>query len=128
MKGKAALLVGAAVGYVLGTRDGRERYEQIKAKASGMWQDPKVQQKVSEVQDLAKEKAPVVKDKVAEKVGGGSGSNDGSNDGSSSTVTPPSSSGSGLGATSSTTGSGPLSGSPSDLGTQHRPTPGGVGG
>jgi oxygen-dependent protoporphyrinogen oxidase len=109
MKGKAALLIGAAVGYVLGTRDGRERYDQIKAKATGMWQDPKVQQKVTEVQDLAKEKAPVVKDKVAEKVGSGSDSDDRSP----STVTTPSTTDTGL---------------PSDLGTPHRPTPGSVGG
>ncbi len=78
MKGKIALVLGAAAGYVLGTRDGRERYEQMKAKATGMWQDPKVQQKVSEVSDLAKEKAPVVKDKLAEKVGvGGDSGGDG---------------------------------------------------
>lgn len=125
MKGKAALLIGAAVGYVLGTRDGRERYEQIKSKATGMWQDPKVQQKVSEVQDLAKEKAPLVKDKVAEKVGSGSDSSDGSPSTVGSTPTSATPSGTaGLGAPSSTAGADPLS----DLGTQHRPTPGSVGG
>ena len=31
MKAKAALLVGAGAGYVLGTRDGRERYDQLTA-------------------------------------------------------------------------------------------------
>ena len=30
MKGKVGLVVGLSVGYVLGTRAGRERYEQIK--------------------------------------------------------------------------------------------------
>ncbi len=30
MKGKIGLVVGLGVGYVLGTRAGRERYEQIK--------------------------------------------------------------------------------------------------
>jgi hypothetical protein len=49
MKGKIALLVGATAGYVLGTRDGRQRYEQIKTKAESLWQDPKVQDKVSQV-------------------------------------------------------------------------------
>ena len=37
MRGKAGLVVGLAVGYVLGTRAGRERYEQIKAAALKVW-------------------------------------------------------------------------------------------
>ncbi|WP_370615709.1 hypothetical protein [Mumia sp. Pv 4-285] len=66
MKGKLALLGGLAVGYVLGTRDGRERFEQIKGKAQSMWNDPTVQQKVSDAQDYAMEKAPEVQDKVVQ--------------------------------------------------------------
>jgi len=66
MKGKAALLVGLAAGYVLGTRDGRERYEQIKTQANRLVNDPRVQEKASQAADLAKQKAPVVKDKVAQ--------------------------------------------------------------
>ncbi|KAA1418339.1 YtxH domain-containing protein [Mumia zhuanghuii] len=66
MKGKLALIGGLAVGYVLGTRDGRERFEQIKGRASSMWNDPTVQQKVSDAQDFAKEKAPEVQDKVVQ--------------------------------------------------------------
>jgi uncharacterized membrane protein len=65
MKGKAALLVGLATGYVLGTRDGRGRYEQIKTQATKLVQDPRVQQKASQATDLAKDKAPVIKDKLA---------------------------------------------------------------
>jgi hypothetical protein len=79
MKGKITLLVGGAVGYVLGTRAGRERYEQIKSQATNLWHDPKVQQKKQEAQQFAKEKAPVVKDAASsaasaakDKVGGGS--------------------------------------------------------
>lgn len=66
MKGKIALLVGGAAGYVLGTRAGHERYEQIKSQAASVWTNPKVQKKKAEAQDFAKEKAPVVKDKVAD--------------------------------------------------------------
>lgn len=65
MKGKAALLVGLATGYVLGTRDGRGRYEQIKTQATRLVQDPRVQQTASQATDLAKDKAPVLKDKLA---------------------------------------------------------------
>ena len=66
MKGKAALVVGLAAGYVLGTRDGRERYEQIKSQAQSVWKSPKVQEKATQAQDFAREKAPVVKEKAAE--------------------------------------------------------------
>ena len=44
MKGKAALLIGAGAGYLLGTRAGRQRYEQIKSTTERLWRDPKVQQ------------------------------------------------------------------------------------
>lgn len=66
MKGKAALVVGLAAGYVLGTRDGRERYEQIKSQADRLWNDPKVQKNVAQAQDVVKEKAPVVQSKVSD--------------------------------------------------------------
>ena len=65
MKGKITLLAGGAMGYVLGTRAGRQRYDQIKAQAQSLWNNPKVQEKAAAAQDFAKEKAPVVKDKAA---------------------------------------------------------------
>ena len=81
MKGKATLILGMAAGYVLGTRDGRERYEQIKSQANRLWNDPKVQHKASQAQDVLKEKAPKVQEKVSQvahkagdKVTGGSDS------------------------------------------------------
>jgi len=83
MRGKAALIVGLATGYVLGTRDGRARYQQIKTQVNRIISDPRVQQKASQATDLAKEKAPVVKDKLADvtskatsKVSGSSGGSD----------------------------------------------------
>ena len=62
MKAKITLLVGGAVGYVLGTRAGRERYEQIKNQAQAVWTNPKVQEKATAAQDFAKEKASTLKD------------------------------------------------------------------
>jgi hypothetical protein len=66
MMGKAGLVVGLATGYVLGARDGRGRYEQIKTQAERLWNDPKVQQTAAAAQDLAKQKAPQVTDKIAQ--------------------------------------------------------------
>ena len=76
------LAVGAA-GYVLGTKAGRERYEQIKQQTTKAWNSPTVQDTVDTVQSQAKqagsdlgskvgskvaETAGDVKDKVADKV------------------------------------------------------------
>jgi hypothetical protein len=49
MRGKAALVVGLVAGYVLGARAGRERYEQIKAQAEKIWEQPVVQGQVEKV-------------------------------------------------------------------------------
>ena len=62
---KLTLLIAGGIGYVLGTRAGRERYEQIKKAATRVKDDPRVQEKATQAADLAKEKAPIVKDKVA---------------------------------------------------------------
>lgn len=57
MKGKIGLVVGIGIGYVLGTRAGRERYEQIKEAAGKVWNLPQVQTQVAKVEDLAKSAA-----------------------------------------------------------------------
>ena len=66
MKGKILFLAGLGVGYVLGTRAGRERYEQIKAAAANLWNAPAVQKQVDNVQDFVKDKAPDVVEFVAD--------------------------------------------------------------
>jgi hypothetical protein len=59
-------VVGLGLGYLLGTRAGRERYDQIMRGFRRVRQDPRVQQQVNHVADVAKEQGPVVKDKVAD--------------------------------------------------------------
>ena len=57
MKGKAGLVVGLAVGYVLGARAGRERYEQIKGQVLKVWNLDPVQEQVAKAKDFAKSAA-----------------------------------------------------------------------
>jgi hypothetical protein len=72
--GKGTFILGLGVGYVLGTRDGRERYEQIKARATGVWNSPRVQDKVGAAEQTAKRAADTATQKVGERLpGGGSG-------------------------------------------------------
>lgn len=65
---KLALLIGIAVGYVLGTRAGRERYDQISAQATKVWQNPKVQEKVEDAKAAAPELAHKASDTVKDTV------------------------------------------------------------
>lgn len=87
MKGKAALLVGAGIGYVLGARAGREQYENLKTQAGSAAQkvrrDPRVQQGVEQARDKAEEAAAAAKEQASaaasqarEKAPGGSNSTD----------------------------------------------------
>jgi SLT domain-containing protein len=62
---KTSMLVAGAVGYVLGARAGRERYDQIMEQAQRLWTHPNVQKATHNAQDMAREKAPVVRDKVS---------------------------------------------------------------
>lgn len=63
---KLLVLAGGVVGYVLGTRAGRERYAQIKRGSSKLWNSPPVQAGVAEAESAAKQAAAATGDKVAE--------------------------------------------------------------
>ncbi len=76
---KLTVLIAGGLGYVLGTRAGRQRYEQIKGLAVKVKDNPTVQDKAHQAADVAKAQAPVVKEKIAgaavaakSKVGGSS--------------------------------------------------------
>lgn len=68
MKAKLSFLAGAALGYVLGTRAGRESYEKIKASAQQAWSKDAVQDTVATVQDTVKTQAGEVVHKLVQQV------------------------------------------------------------
>ncbi|MFH7324507.1 YtxH domain-containing protein [Aeromicrobium sp. JJY06] len=109
MARKLTFLVGAAAGYVLGTRSGRERYDQIVQKAQSLWKDPRVQDVADKAQHAAQEHVPGM---------GGSDSGSGSSSGSS---------GSGFGGSGSGSGSTGSSTGGSSFGSGAGSTPGGTG-
>lgn len=65
---KLPLLAAAGVGYVLGARAGRQRYEQIAATTRKVARNPKVQKAAKTAQDTVTAQAPVVADAVKGKV------------------------------------------------------------
>lgn len=60
MKGKVGLVIGLAAGYVLGSRAGRERYEQIKEQAMKAWHTDPVQKQVDKAKAFGTSAAKVV--------------------------------------------------------------------
>ncbi|MCG7284522.1 YtxH domain-containing protein [Cellulomonas sp. ACRRI] len=72
MKGKLAFVLGAGVGYVLGTRAGRAQFEKIKGWASDAWHDPRVQSTVDDLESkaagFAKDQGVALKDKAVDAV------------------------------------------------------------
>jgi hypothetical protein len=52
MKGKLGIAVGLAAGYVLGTRAGRERYQQLTASAKRFADEPSLQRLQEELNGL----------------------------------------------------------------------------
>ncbi|WP_448002236.1 hypothetical protein [Agromyces bauzanensis] len=70
MKGKILFVVGLGVGYVLGARAGRERYEQIRRAALNVWNQPAVQQGVGTVKEFATARVGDLSDTVLDGVKG----------------------------------------------------------
>lgn len=53
MRGKILFVMGLGAGYILGTRAGRKRYEQIKSAARSVWNTRPVQDSVDAAKDFA---------------------------------------------------------------------------
>ena len=64
---KLPLLTAAAAGYVLGTRAGRQRYEQIASGARAVMRNPRVQAARTRARGKVAEQAAAVRDVAAEK-------------------------------------------------------------
>lgn len=69
MRTKAAFLIGGAIGYLIGTRGGRQTLAQVREQAVKAWQDPRVQEAVADGQQRAtafvQEKAPELREMVS---------------------------------------------------------------
>lgn len=68
MKTTLGMLAAGGAGYVLGTRAGRARYEQIATRARQVADSPAVRDKLHKAEEVAREKAPNLTDKVASKM------------------------------------------------------------
>ena len=67
--GKVSFVAGVAVGYVLGARAGKQRYEQIKGQATRLWASEPVQSRVGSATDAVKQQAaPYVTEKLGDAV------------------------------------------------------------
>lgn len=67
---KPALMAAFGIGYLLGARAGRERYDAIAAKAQQLWHDPRVQEKAHRAGDVAKETAETARHTIQDKMPG----------------------------------------------------------
>ena len=68
MRYRATFLAGLAVGFVAGTRAGRERYEQMKKLAQKMVDNPTVRNAARAAGEKAADLTKVAKDKAAERM------------------------------------------------------------
>ena len=64
MRGKLMFITGLAAGFVLGSRAGREKYEEIAANAKKVWEHPTVQEAAGVAQAQANKLYSEGKDKL----------------------------------------------------------------
>lgn len=64
MRGKMLFLTGLAAGFVLGSRAGREKYEEIRENAKKLWESPSVQEAAGVAQAQATKLYTEGKDKL----------------------------------------------------------------
>jgi hypothetical protein len=64
MRGKLMFITGLAAGFVLGSRAGREKYEEIRSSAKKVWEHPSVQEAAGVAQAQATKLYSESKDKL----------------------------------------------------------------
>ena len=64
MRGKLMFITGLAAGFVLGSRAGREKYEEIRDSAKKLWESPTVQEAAGVAQAQATKLYSEGKDKL----------------------------------------------------------------
>jgi hypothetical protein len=64
MTPRLLLVVGLGVGYLLGARAGREQYDRMKAKATQLWEDPRVRKARNDVEAYARQQAPIIRERA----------------------------------------------------------------
>ncbi|WP_166845506.1 hypothetical protein [Isoptericola sp. BMS4] len=68
MKAGPAFVIGAALGYLLGTEKGRSQLDKARGWATETWNDPRVQEKVSDlssgVGEFARAQSAAIKDRA----------------------------------------------------------------
>jgi hypothetical protein len=70
MRYKMTFAAGFGLGYVLGSKAGRARYEQISRVATAVWRQPAVQGATSTVTSQATNLFDTAKSKVSARIGG----------------------------------------------------------
>jgi len=60
----APLLLGLGVGYVLGTKAGREKYDALKTRVDSVWESPRVAKARRDVESYARQQAPIIRDRA----------------------------------------------------------------
>src|SRR3954464_14906774 len=88
MRGKLMFISGLAAGFVLGSRAGREKYEEIRANAKKVWEHPSVQEAAGVAQAQANKLYSESKDKLQSSKVGEKLSSATSTSGSSTSTTP----------------------------------------
>ncbi len=58
------LAVGVAIGYIVGARAGRARYDEMAATVSKLWRDPRVRKVRTDVESYARQQAPVIRERA----------------------------------------------------------------